>query len=93
MKFNIYNTSKVNGEEIENTKVELELSVDELAAGYKHTIDLLEHSYEIKSLVQGIVDIVVETITKINDLKKTEIKEDFNEQTDEQLDEQTKEVF
>lgn len=93
MKFNIYNTSKVNGEEIENAKVELELSVDELAAGYKHTIDLLEHSYEIKSLVQGIVDIVVETITKINDLKKTEIKEDFNEQTDEQVDEQTKEVF
>ena len=78
MKFNIYNTTTVNGAEVTNTKMELEMSVEELAEGYKHTIDLLEHSFEIKSLIQGIADTAVDVIRKVNEIKRNEVVEKEN---------------
>lgn len=78
MKFNIYNTTKVNGEEVINNKIELEMSVEELAEGYKHTIELLEHSFDIRTLISGIADTVVDTIKKINEIKKNEVVEKEN---------------
>mgnify|MGYP000997699895 CR=1 FL=1 len=87
MKFNIYNTTTVNGAEVTSTKMELEMSVEELATGYKHTIDLLEHSFEIKSLIQGIADTAVDAIKKVNEIKRNE-KENIEEGNKE-----AKEVF
>ena len=78
MKFNIYNTTTVNGAEVTSTKMELEMSVEELAAGYKHTIELLEHSFEIKSLIQGIADTAVDVIRKVNEIKRNEVVEKEN---------------
>lgn len=86
MKFNIYNTTTVNGAEVTNTKMELEMSVEELSTGYKHTIDLLEHSFEIKSLIQGIADTAVDVIRKVNEIKRE--KENIEEGNKE-----VKEVF
>lgn len=86
MKFNIYNTTTVNGAEVTNTKMELEMSVEELSTGYKHTIDLLEHSFEIKSLIQGIADTAVDVIRKVNEVKRE--KENIEEGNKE-----VKEVF
>ena len=90
MKFNIYNTTTVNGAEVTSTKMELEMSVEELAAGYKHTIELLEHSFEIKSLIQGIADTAVDVIRKVNEIKRNEVVEKENV---EEGNREAKEVF
>lgn len=90
MKFNIYNTTTVNGNEVTNTKMELEMSVEELAAGYKHTIELLEHSFDIRTLISGIADTVVDTIKKVNEIKRNEVAEKENV---EEGNREAKEVF
>ena len=90
MKFNIYNTTTVNGNEVTNTKMELEMSVEELTAGYKHTIELLEHSFDIRTLISGIADTVVDTVKKINEIKRNEIVEKENI---EERNKEAKEVF
>ena len=90
MKFNIYNTTTVNGNEVTNTKMELEMSVEELAAGYKHTIELLEHSFDIRTLISGIADTVVDTIKKVNEIKRNEVAEKENI---EEGNKEVKEVF
>ena len=79
MKFNIYNTTTVNGAEVTSTKMELEMSVEELAAGYKHTIELLEHSFEIKSLIQGIADTTLEVMEKVGYFKMNSLNQQEKE--------------
>lgn len=73
MKFNIYNDTKVNGEQITNNKIEIEMSAEELRDSYKHIIDLLEHKYEICDLIKNISDIATSTIEK---LKPTNLQMD-----------------
>lgn len=79
MKFNIYNTTTVNGAEVTSTEMELEMSVEELATGCKHTIDLLEHSFEIKSLIQGVADTILEVIEKVGYFKMNSLDQQEKE--------------
>ena len=93
MKFNIYNTTTVNGNEIINNKMELEMSLEELTAGYKHAIDLLEHSFEIKSLIQGIADTVLEVMEKVGYFKMNSLGQKEKEMLLKGLSQEDQEKF
>lgn len=93
MKFNIYNTTTVNGAEVTSTKMELEMSVEELATGCKHTIDLLEHSFEIKSLIQGVADTVLEVMEKVGHFKMNSLDQQEKEMLLKDLSPEDQEEF
>lgn len=93
MKFNIYNTTTVNGAEVTSTKMELEMSVEELATGCKHTIDLLEHSFEIKSLIQGVADTILEVMEKVGYFKMNSLDQQEKEMLLKDLSPEDQEKF
>lgn len=93
MKFNIYNTTTVNGNEVINNKIELEMSVEELSTGCKHVIELLEHSFEIKSLIQGIADTVLEVIEKVGYFKMNSLDQQEKEMLLKDLSPEDQEKF
>lgn len=93
MKFNIYNTTTVNGAEVTSTKIELEMSVEELATGCKHTIDLLEHSFEIKSLIQGVADTILEVMEKVGYFKMNSLDQQEKEMLLKDLSPEDQEKF
>lgn len=93
MKFNIYNTTTVNGAEVINNKIELEMSVEELATGCKHAIELLEHSFEIKSLIQGIADTILEVMEKVGYFKMNSLDQQEKEMLLKDLSPEDQEKF
>lgn len=93
MKFNIYNTTKINGEETINNKTELEMSVEELSTGCKHVIELLEHSFEIKSLIQGVADTVLEVMEKVGHFKMNSLDQQEKEMLLKDLSPEDQEEF